>query len=402
MNHILFVTGIAGLVTSTIYAILAGLGAVRFAKRRRREQAGSFLPPLSLLKPLYGSEPELEARLESFFRQDYPQYEILFCARNDRDPGLKIARTVAARHPRVQARFLLSGEPRCANAKVWSLERMQEAAQHAIFVISDSDVSVTPDYLRAVATPFANHRVGLVTCLYRGVAGRSQADHGSLWSRLEAEGMSIEMPAGVLVAGIFEGMKFALGPTMAVRRECVQSCGGFNAMGLYHADDFVLGNMVAAKGSTVVLSTHVIDHHILNISFLESARHQVRWMRSTRFSRPKGHLGTVLTFGMPYAILSASMALVFHRPGLAALLFAWGWTTRFLLAATMSKLVVEESGLLRYALLYPVRDLMGFFYWVASYLSDDVQWRGNVYHLSGDGQMRNQTPEKKPEPVLTV
>lgn len=405
ITDLLWLIGIVGLVTSTIYSLLAAWGAMRFALRRRNEQLGGFHPPVSLLKPLHGSEPELEAHLESFFHQDYPRYEILFCARTDQDPGLEVARKVAARHPEIPARFFSSGEPLYANAKVWSLERMQGAARHAIFVISDSDVSVTPAYLRAVVAPFAEKRVGMVTCLYRGVAGGSGERQASLWSRLEAEGMSIEMSSGVLVAEMLEGMRFALGPTMAVRRACVQRFGGFHALGSYHADDFVLGNMVAAGGKTVVLSTHVIEHHILNSSFLASARHQIRWMKSTRFSRPKGHLGTALTFSMPYAVLVACVALVCRRPAVAALGLAWGWATRFALASIMGALVTGAPGLAQRALLYPLRDLIGFFYWAASYLSSDVQWRDRVYQLSHDGVMRNESrneSKEKPEAVLTA
>src|SRR6202012_742194 len=185
------------------------------------------------------------------------------------------------------------------------LERMQNTAAHRFFVGSDSGVSVTPDYLNAVMAPFADPQVGLVTCLYRGVGT-------NLWSRLEAVGMSIEMSGGVLVADLIEGMKFALGPTMVVRRDSLEAAGGFRALGPYHADDFMLGNMIAAGGHRVVLSTHTIDHHVLNSSFLPSVLHQIRWMKSTRFSRPKGHLGTALTFSMPYGLLAAGIAIGLH------------------------------------------------------------------------------------------
>jgi ceramide glucosyltransferase len=196
---------------------------------------------------------------------------------------------------------------------------MQNAATHGFFVVSDSDVSVTPDYLLEVMEPFADKRVGMVTCLYRGVA------HNSFWASLEAVGMSVEMSAGVLVAEMLEGMKFALGPTMVVRRESLDQVGGFRSLGGYHADDFMLGNLISAKGSSVVLSTHPIAHHVLNTSFLASVLHQVRWMKSTRFSRPKGHLGTALTFSMPYGLLGAAMALGLDRPLLALTLLLWSW-----------------------------------------------------------------------------
>jgi ceramide glucosyltransferase len=403
MMQVLLVLSLLGLTTSTIYTLLVVWGAFRFGQRRRTAEGGEFTPPVSLLKPLHGSEPELEFRLESFFRQEYTQFEILFCARSDRDPALSIARSVAARYPHVPTKFLSCGESPYANAKVWSLEQMQRAAEHRIFVVSDSDVSVTPDYLRAVVAPFADDRIGLVTCLYRGVAlSPANVTSRSLWSCLEAVGMSVEMSSGVLVAEMLEGMKFALGPTMVVRRDCLDRAGGFAAIGEHHGDDFMLGNLVAAHGHKVVLSTHSVEHHILNTSFVSSARHQIRWMRGTRFYRPKGHLGTVLTFGTPYGLLAAIVALSAHRPLLAALFAAWSWATRVALAALVGGLVVQEPDLWRSALLYPLRDLLGFFLWSASYLGNQVVWRGEVYELLRGGLMRNQGIPMRPTSAASI
>ncbi len=394
MTNFLLILAALGLITSTIYTIMAGFAALRFAKRRHRGVPNGFCPPVSLLKPLHGAEPELEEHLESFFRQDYPVFEILFCAQTESDLGLAAARRVAARHPGIRARFFLSPNPPYANAKVWSLEQMLAQAKHSLLVVSDSDVSVERDYLRAVVAPLADERVGLVTCLYRGTAPRAASGRCSLWSQLEAVGMSIEMSSGVLVAEMFEGMKFALGPTMAMRRQCLERAGGFRALGQYHADDFMLGSLIAANGDAVVLSTHVIDHHILNTSILASLRHQIRWMQSTRFSRPKGHLGTALTFGMPYALLGASVALICNDPLLAVLFFAWGIATRVGLSLLLGRLVVGDPAPSQSALLYPLRDLLGFFCWAASYLSNEIRWRGKVYRLGKNGVMRIQ-----PNPV---
>jgi ceramide glucosyltransferase len=212
------------------------------------------------------------------------------------------------------------------------------------------------------------------------------------------------MSAGVLVAEMLEGMKFALGPTMVVRRESLDEAGGFRALGPYHADDFMLGRRISASGFRVVLSTHTIEHHVLNSSFLASVLHQVRWMKSTRFSRPKGHFGTALTFSMPYGLLALGVAWGFHRPWLGVVLLLWSWASRVALGGLVGRLVVAEPRLLRSSLLYPLRDLLGFCYWVASYVSNQVRWRGEVYNLLQDGFMRNdsQTPEREPEAILTA
>ena len=398
MMYLLLALSTIGMVTSTVYAVLVAVAAVRLARRARMQQPGVFAPPVSLLKPLHGSEPELASHLKSFFQQDYPDFEIIFCARSDEDKGLEIAREVAARYPQVKARFLCSGHSPYANAKVWSLEHMEKAAAHRFLVVSDSDVSVTSSYLRAVIAPFEDRRVGMVTCLYRGVTG------GSFWSTLEGVGMSIEMSAGVLVAEMFEGMKFALGPTMVVRRDTLDNVGGFRALGPYHADDFMLGSLIAASGQQVVLSTHTINHHVLNLSFLTSVLHQIRWMKSTRFSRPKGHMGTALTFSIPYGFLGAGAAMALSRPLLGALLLLWSWASRVVLAGLVSGLVVAEPSRLRTMLLYPLRDLLGFGYWVASYVSNQVRWRGQVYNLLQDGFMRHDSDpgEHEPEAILTA
>jgi ceramide glucosyltransferase len=392
MIHLLFALGIFGLITSTVYSIMVVAGILYF--RRHKPVADPvFAPPVSLLKPLHGAEPNLAEHLEGFFQQDYPAYEILFCARTLNDAGLQIAREVAAQYPSIPARFLTCGAPPFANAKVASLDRMTQAAHHEILIISDSDVRVTPQYLQAVVAPFADEGVGMVTCPYRGVPSpaRSAGDRRSsvLWAQLEGAGMSIEMTAGVLVANMLEGMQFALGPTMAVRSRCVREIGGFRVLGQYCADDFLLGNLVAAKGHRVVFSHHAIDHMVLNTGFIDSIRHQVRWSKSTRFSRPKGHFGTSLTFSMPFALLAFVTALLLHLPWIAVLSLGWGIVTRMLLAASIGSAVVQERSLARTMLLFPMRDLMGFGFWVASYGSNKILWRGEQYTLEKGGYMRS-------------
>lgn len=406
MIKLLFGLGLLGLITSTVFDGLVVAGVMRFITRRKRARnqtslhqiSEEFLPSVSLFKPLHGAEPDLEAHLATFFEQDYPEYEILFGARVASDDGLEAARRVAARYPHIPVKFVLTGEPWHINAKVCTLELMEKAAAHGIFVISDSDVRVAPDYLREVVAPFADARVGAVTCLYRGVAERG------LWAKLEAAGMSIEMTSGVLAADLMEGMQFTLGPTMAVRRNCVREIGGFGMLGPYCADDFVLGNAIAANGHAVVLSTHVIDHLVLNSDFADSQKHQIRWMKSTRFSRPKGHFGTSMTFSVPFGLLACFAAAMLHHPMLGLSLLAYSAVTRTSLAMIVGAAVVEERHLLRTSLLFPLRDLLGFFYWAASYGSREIVWRNQIYVLTTGGLMLPQdgAASKSEEPLLTA
>jgi ceramide glucosyltransferase len=398
MMKLLFGLGVFGLFTSSVFSGLVIAGVRRFVARRKRTEEETFLPPVSLFKPLHGAEPDLEAHLATFFEQDYPEYEILFGARVASDAGLEAARRVAARYPNVPVKFVLTGKPWHINAKVCTLELMEKAAAHDIFIISDSDVCVTPNYVREVVAAFADEKVGAVTCLYRGVAERG------LWAELEAAGMSIEMTAGVLVADLMEEMQFTLGPTMAARRSCVREMGGFGTLGPYCADDFVLGSAIAAKGHAVVLSTHVIDHLVLNSDFVDSQKHQIRWMKSTRFSRPKGHFGTSLTFSVPFGLLACFAAVMMHHPAIGFALLAYSVIGRAVLALIVGAAVVEERHLFRTALLYPLRDLLGFFYWAASYGSREIVWRNQIYQLAEGGLMlpRNGDARKGEQPALSA
>ncbi|HET9743362.1 MAG TPA: bacteriohopanetetrol glucosamine biosynthesis glycosyltransferase HpnI [Terriglobales bacterium] len=379
-----FLLGLAtlGTFTSTGYLVLVLIAALRFRRRQRLDRrATDFAPPVSVLKPVHGLEPNLEHNLESFFRQDYPDFELIFCARRSDDPALLIAQRIASRYPQVKTRILTSGEPPWTNAKLYSLERMWPQAAYELLIISDSDVRVSSDYLREIVEPFANPKVGMATCIFRGLPV------GGFWTRLEALGYSVEMTSGVLVAEMLEGMKFALGPTMIVRRECVRELGGFAFMADYAADDYILGNRVAESGREVALSLHVIDHMVFHQSFFASMRHQVRWMRSTRFSRPKGHLGTVLTYAMPYGILGALAGAAAGYPILGIALLGAAVANRILQSLVVGYGVTRDRRALTRAWLYPVRDLLGSILWVGSYLSAKIDWRGEMYRLSQGGRM---------------
>ena len=389
MLYALLALAVIGLITSTGFTAIVLWAVPGYLRERRAAEAQlqarpGFAPPLTLLKPLHGAEAGLEAYLETFFEQDYPIYEIIFCTRSPDDPGLAIARLVSARHPQIPAKFLsTNGQPDYINAKAASMEIMEALAAYDILVISDSDVRVTPDYLRAVALPFAGAKVGGLTCPYRGVAAE-----GGVWARLEAVGMSVEMTAGVLAARAMEGMQFVLGPTMAFRRATIWFMGGFGVTADYCADDFILGNETFKGGETVVLSHHAIDHMVINADFLDSMKHQVRWMKSTRFSRPAGHFATCLSFSVPYGLLALAAAAAAGHVWWGAGLLAWSVLTRLALAVAVGRAVVGDTSWFGLLVLYPIRDLMGFGFWAAGYWGNRVLWRGRIFELLPGGKMR--------------
>jgi ceramide glucosyltransferase len=398
------VFGLFGLLTSSVFLAMVLVGALRFRREAVREDARlmerrEFLPAISLFKPLHGDEDGLEANLRTFFEQDYLQHvvamggateengvsrvELLFCARSEADEGLEIARRVAAEYPEITTRFVTSGAPWAANAKVCSLAAMAKVATHDLWAISDSDVRVTPDYLRRIVLPFADDKVGCATCLYRGVVVK-----GGLWSQLEAVGMTIEMSSGICADSLIEPVRFALGPTMVTRRARVEEMGGFESMAEYCADDFVLGNRIAKNGHKVVLSGHPIDHMVLQADFVDSMKHQVRWMKSTRFSRPKGHLGTGLTFGVPFGVMAWAGALMLGMPVLGWCVLAGSVLGRSIQAWVVGRYVVQEKRIWAAMVLFPLRDLIGPLIWGLSYASNRILWRGEVYELMEGGRMR--------------
>jgi ceramide glucosyltransferase len=386
--QILFWVALFGTVTSTLYCLMVIVAAVRFWVRKRREDQAEtmFLPALSMLKPLHGMEPGLERNIESFFEQDYPEFELLFCARQESDEGLQLARRVGARYPEVDARYVTCGEPapNFHNAKVYSLAKMDSVAKHELFITSDADVRVRRDYLRRMVQNLKDPQIGLASCVYLGTTDRGAKAGFS--SQLDAVGKSVEMTSGVLVADMLEGTKFALGVSMAVRKESFPKAGGFEELGQFYADDFVLGNRLAAQGVGVRMATHVIRLMVQDTPFGLSFRNQLRWMQSTRRSRPLGHLGSGLTFAMPFGLLGLVWGLLSGHALLGVVWLAAMVVNRWLQAGAILR-VLGDEGWLRGMLLYPLRDLLGSVLWLGSYGGDRFYYRGKMYILKHGGRV---------------
>ena len=387
---------VVGTISSTVFLILALLGAAKFhgeAERQRlaAEKLTSW-PPVSLLKPVHGLEAQLEKNVESFFRQDYPDYEILFAADTEDDAALSVVREVAARYPKIPCRVVVNGRPPWPNPPAYSFARMTEMAAHDILVTSDSDVEVSPNYLREIVPPMLDPNVGMLTCLYRG------KNAGGFWSGLDAIGMSVEMSAGVVTANLLEGMKFGLGPTIVARKDSVEKIGGYRVLGEYFSNDFVIGNLIEKAGYRVVLSRHVIDHVVPPMTFRRMWERQVRWAKGTRWSRPKGHLGTGLIFAMPYGILGFVAAAAMGHVGLGAALLGAAISNRVIESLAIGWGVVRDPRALKAPWLYPVRDLLGFAVWCASYLSKRAVWRDSRYELVEGGKivLRQTSPSTGP------
>ena len=363
---------LALLSASLAYCVLAIVAAVRY-RRIRPPQSGEPVS-ISILKPLAGAEDGLEENLRSFFAQRYPSFEILFAVRSADDPAIAVVERLQACYPAVPSRLIVTGEPPYPNAKVYSLDCMLSAACYRLVVMADSDTRVTPDMLSTIAAEFRDENLGLATCPYRAVPGRS------FWSTLEALGLNTDFVGGVLVARMLDGMKFALGPTIAARRETLLRIGGFDAVKDYLAEDFVLGKLAADHGYGVILSSYVIEHRIGAQPFAANLRHRLRWNRSTRRSRPWGYLGQVFTNPLPLALLLCAASPAWW-PLLAV-------TAVFRTAAAWA----TAGGVLRDPLtrrlwwLVPIQDIAGFLVWIAGFFGNTILWRGRKYWLLRDGR----------------
>ena len=377
----LFAALTCGSVAYCLIAIFAALRFSRYAAREAKQaDASDFQPSVSVLKPVYGADRDLESNLRSFFLQNYPTFEILFCARDTSDPAVSVVRKLQAEFPLVPSRLLLIGTPKFLNAKVHSMEAMMEIAAHDFLVISDSDVRVAPNYLRRVVSPFRRSAVGLTTVLSRGVSGKS------LWSRLEILGMNTQFMPGVLTAWLLLGLKFALGPTMAVRKSVAQKMGGMGILGDYLADDFVLGEKVAALGGKIEFAATVPEHLVFNDSFAHSLAHRLRWERSSRRSRPAGYLGQIFMHPLPLAVLALLLAPARSRATI--LLFTFALVVRLLLAGITASITLRDRSFLRSSWLLPLQDAVSFLIWIGALFGKEVEWRGARFTVRRGGKLQ--------------
>jgi ceramide glucosyltransferase len=363
------------LAGSLVYCVLVMVATRRYLHAKLPPPGST--PSISIVKPLCGRDEGLEENLRSFFVQDYPDFEVLLAVHRESDSAVEIAEKVIREFSgKIRARLIVTGESPIPNAKAYSLNRLVREAGHDLLVMGDSDVRVQPDLLTRLAREFEDPRVGLITCPYRAVGGRT------VWSRLEAIGMNTELLGGVLVARMLEGMKFALGCTAAVRRNVLEEMGGFAYLQEFLAEDFVLGHRAAELGHEVLLSSAIIEHRIGSQSMLRNLSHRLRWARSTRRSRPAGYWGQIFTYPLPLALLLWAV----YAPAWPALLLAL--VLRVGAAIATSESVVRDPVLRRQWWLLPVQDMLGFLVWIGGFLGDTIVWRDRKCTVLRDGRLQ--------------
>ena len=342
----------------------------------RHNQSGSgnrsFLPPISNLKPVRGLDPEAYENFASFCRQDYPDYEILFCLTDCDDPAYLVIQQLIRDFPQSRIRVLFGSEGSATNDKVAKLARLSREAAHEHLVISDSDVRVRPDYLRSIVAPLANPKVGAVTCFYVPLSENSFAEN------LQSVGMTSDFFPGILVARQLDGVKFALGTTIATTRSHLMAFGGYRSIQNQPADDLLVGRLIAEQGYEIELSPYVIDTVSDYASVGDLLHKRMRWLVVMRHMRPRGHLGMLFTQGLPWSIL----AFLAH-PTLAvfALYFGLYIALRTAMTWIVGNKGLKRTNLLKLCALIPVWDAFAFSMWIASFTRKTVRWRGGHYYI---------------------
>ncbi len=340
-----------------------------------------FTPPVSILKPLRGEDPLQYQNFQSFLSQDYPLYQPVFGAMDSEDKGLDTARRLLDGHPEVDISIVSGAAPVGMNYKICNLIEMMKSARHDILVLSDSDMHVEPDYLRRIIAPFKNPKVGLVTCLYRGYHPKGVA------SILEGMGIGASFVPSVFAAYLLEGISFAFGSTIVIRRDVLEHIGGLEGIVNALADDYLLGNKVKKAGYDVTLSDYVVDDALGRESLAEMWGRRLRWARTMKAMRTTGWVGSGITHGVPLAIIFLIIN-GFHSLGWTVMILMLLY--RYLTAFYIAIRATSDYNITRYWYMLPISDCLDFSLWIASFLGNTVTWRGIRMKVTPGGELINQ------------
>jgi ceramide glucosyltransferase len=352
-----------------------------------------FTPPISNLKPVKGLDPDAYENFASLCRQNYPEYELIFCTTDHTDPSVPVIQKLIADFPDRRIRLLYSAGTNAINDKVAKLGLMVKEAQYDHLVFNDSDVKVEPNYLRKVVAPLRDPKIGGVTCFYVSTRDDNYVE------KLQTIGMITDFYAAILVAWQLHGVHFALGPTMVSTKERVKGFGGFQVLENRPADDLLFGRLIAEQGVEMKLLAYTVetvpDYDGLGELFAKRAR----WMTVMRKMRPWGHFGLLFTWGLPWSLVA-----VVVRPtlGIAAAYVGSYLACRVLIAWLIGIYGLKQKGLWRKFALIPFWDAMAFIVWLVSFARGYIRWRGLDYDLeAGQLVLRNKSSRSSSEPAKT-
>lgn len=352
-------------------AIVAALGY--FGQRKRTaEDVSKFTLPASILKPVRGLDRDAYENFASFCSLDYPEHEILFCVSDASDPAIPVIEKIITNFPQRQIRLLIGSREIGASSKVNKLCRLVSEAKYDLLVVSDSDVRVGPNYLRSVASHFADPRVGAVTAFFRSDAA------GGFGARLDAAGSGVEFATAALLAQWLEGIRFTLGATMATTKTHLAEIGGFEAIRNHYVDDHELGHRIAALGYSIKLAHEPVLLVYPRESLRQFVLHELRWTIGLRNVRPGGHAALAFTFGLPWTILAAILAPTHEIAGLYVLAYL---LLRYSVYGVVGIWGLDDPVARKWWVLAPVRDAIQFGVWILSFFSNKISWRGLEFQV---------------------
>jgi len=362
---------------TVVFYLLALIGAWDWS---RQEQSQTFSPGVSILKPLKGADPGMLESFRSHCQQKYAgEYEIIFGVNDANDEAVSLVEQLTSEFPERSIRLVICDEVLGTNRKVSNLVRMIKEARFGFVLVNDGDIRVPDDYLTKVMNCFApevagtSNPVGMVTCLYR-----ADAD-GSIWSRLESLGISVEFISGTLVSRWIErGVNFGLGATLCMKREALAAAGGFDLLVDHLADDYELAARIIRAGYRVVLPSVVVVTHIQDYDFTGFWKHQLRWMRTIRSCRPAGYPGLLVMYGQFFALL----AYLFSGGAIVNLLFlVIVWVMQMVMYGVFHVQILGSKFRVSDLVLLPVRGLIAPILWFTGTFGDSIEWRGEVFRL---------------------
>ncbi|MBD1215734.1 MAG: bacteriohopanetetrol glucosamine biosynthesis glycosyltransferase HpnI [Aphanizomenon flos-aquae Clear-A1] len=336
-----------------------------------------FHPPVTILKPLCGIDQGTYTNLASFCQQNYPQYQIIFSVRSSTDPSIEVIEKLIQQFPEIDINLLVKDQIIGANLKISNLANAVTIAKYDILVIADSDIRVGSEYLKTVIQPLQDQKVGVVTCLYRSTAQ-------GIATILEAICTATDFQVGILVSKQLEGIKFALGSTIVIRKTTLTKIGGFAAVADYLADDYQLGYLPTQIGEKVVLSNYIVEHGLGHSSLLDSINRQIRWARCIRVSRPWGYGGLIFTFGT----ISSLLLLITNSGSIFSwLVFSITFLMRLIMAWLIGVKLLNDSVTKKYFWLIPIADIVRFIIWCCGFFGNTIKWRGTKFKLVKDGKL---------------
>ncbi len=364
------------LCIALVYYLFSVYAAWRFF--RPCPASGTVLPPVTILKPLKDAPPDLYDSLASFCRLDYPTFQILCGVRDPNDPAVAIVKKVQHDFPQCDITLVTASAVIGTNYKVSTLHYLTPQMKYDYLVITDSDVCVEPDYLRAIIPPLTQAETGLVTCVYRGGSGQP------LPALLESLMINTTFTTQVVIGSQVERPAYAFGATMALKRTCLDAIGGFARLSDYLADDYYLGYLISQAGYRLRVLPTVVETRPDAGSLRGLFSHQLRWARTQRNCRPSAYISTVVTFGTVWAYAS----LLCFWSSFEMTVLALGVIAVRLLTAALMNTAFLQSTLPRPAILLTLlTDLLSFVVWCASLQGNTVRWREYTFRLQKDGRM---------------